>query len=89
MVRRFAAAPYGTHRSIMMSRGRGGAAGRRSIITERGGTGSAASRRMTKTLIRSRIRKYKAEDELTRLGSDALRLYWWCSRKTSRGGAGG
>jgi hypothetical protein len=44
---------------------------------------------MTKTLIRSRIRKYKAEDELTRLGSDALRLYWWCSRKTSRGGAGG
>ena len=36
----------------MMSRGRGGAAGKRSIITERGGTGSAASRRMTTIEIR-------------------------------------
>jgi hypothetical protein len=63
MVFRLAAAPYGIQRSIMISpkmnnyydksnkrnylRGRGGRGGRRSMMTDRGGTGKAAKRRMT------------------------------------------
>jgi len=47
MVFRLEAAPYGTQRSMMISRGRAGAAGIRSMMTDRGGTAKAASLRTT------------------------------------------